>query len=319
MCILITGGCGLIGVSLTRGLLERHKEVSLFDILPEDHLPEDLRGRVKYIRGDITDWVEVFNAVKGHSIKSIFHLAGLLSAPSEANPWQSYRVNAEGTFYVLEAARFFGVDKVIFSSSMGTYGITDDAIISDATAQVPTIMYGVTKVFDELLGRYYYNKFGLDFRGIRFPQVIGPGVKSGGFGQYNPGMIEAAALGKPYEVWVPEDTALPILYVKDAVNGLLQLYAAEASRIKTRIYNLGQITPPPTAKDLADIIKRFAPSAQITFKPDPKAIEAVKVICKRIDGSNAEKEWGWKIRYSAEEMVKDFLEEMNLVGRSAHS
>ena len=198
MSILITGGCGLIGVGLTRGLLEEGKEPVLFDIAPEDRLPKDLGGRIKY------------------------------------------------------------------------------------------------------------------FRGIRFPQVIGPGVRSGGFGQYNPGMIEAAALGKPYEVWVPEETALPIIYIKDAVRSLLQLYDADESRIKTRIYNLGQITPPPTAKGLADIVRRFVPGAKITFKPDPSAIEAVRVISKRIDGTNAEKEWDWKIGYSAEETVKDFLEEMKL-------
>jgi len=316
MTILITGGCGLIGVGLTRGLLDRGEAPVVFDIAPEERLPKDLRGRITYIRGDITNWAEVLNAVKDHGIRELFHLAGLLSAPSEANPWRSYSVNVEGTFYVMEAARLFGVNKVVFSSSMGVYGITDDEIITDATAQVPPIMYGVTKVCDDLLGRYYHRRFGIDFRGIRLPQVIGPGVRSGGFGQYNPGMIEAAALGKPYEVWVPEETALPIIYIKDALRGLLELYDADASRIKTRIYNLGQITPPPTAKGLADIVRRFVPGAEITFKPDPAAIEAVRVISKRIDGTNAEKEWDWKIGYSAEETVKDFLVEMKLAEKS---
>lgn len=312
MSILITGGCGFIGVNLARSFLEKGAEVAIFDIAPEDQLPQDLKDRVQYIKGDITNWVEVINAVKDHNVKDIFHLAATLSAPSEANPWQAYRINVGGTFHVMEASRLFGVDKVVFSSSMGVYGATSDVIITDATVQEPSIMYGVTKVFDELLGRYYQRRFGIDFRGVRFPQLIGPGVRSGGFGQYNPGMIQAAAFGEPYEVWVPEDTILPLLYIKDAIQSLVSLYEADASVIKTRVYNLGQITPSPTAKELADIVKRYAPDAKITFKTDPRAVEVLKTVPKKIDGSNAEREWGWKIQYSAEETVKDFLEKMRL-------
>lgn len=311
MSIFITGGCGLIGISLARAYLEKGFDVVIFDVAPEDQLPQDLRDKVHYVKGDITNWVEVINAVKDYEVSDIFHLAGMLSAPSEANPWQSYRVNVGGTFHVMEAARLFGINKVLFSSSMGVYGATEDQVITDATIQEPTIIYGVTKVFDELLGRYYHRRFGIDFRGVRFPQLVGPGVKAGGFGQYNPGMIEAAAFGKPYEVWVPEDTILPLLYIKDAIQSLVSLYEADSSVLKSRIYNLGQIIPSPTAKELADIVKTHIPDANITFNPDPKAVEVLKTVPKKIDGSNAEREWGWVITYSAEEMVKDFLEEID--------
>lgn len=312
MSILITGGCGFIGVNLARAFLEKGEEVVIFDIAPEYQIPKDLKDKVQYIRGDVTNWVEVINAVKDYKVKDIFHLAATLSAPSEANPWQAYSINVSGTFHVMEASRLFGVDKVIFSSSMGVYGAPEDEVISDRTIQEPSTIYGVTKVFDELLGRYYHRRFGIDFRGVRLPQLIGPGVRSGGFGQYNPGMIQAAAFGKPYEVWVPEDTILPLLYIKDAIGSLVSLYEAGRSDIKTRVYNLGQITPSPTAKELADIVKRYVPDAKITFKPDPKAVEILKTIPKKMDGSNAEREWGWKILYSAEETVKDFLEEIRL-------
>jgi nucleoside-diphosphate-sugar epimerase len=123
-------------------------------------------------------------------------------------------------------------------------------------------------------------------------------------------MIEAAAAGRPYEVWVPEETVVPLLYIKDAVRSLELLYEADASRIKTRNYNLGQIAPPPTARDLADIVKTHVPGAEITFKPDPRAVEVIQSIPARIDGSNARKEWDWTIRYGAEEMVRDFLDEL---------
>jgi nucleoside-diphosphate-sugar epimerase len=312
MSILITGGCGFIGVNLARRLLEKRRELVLFDIAPQDQLPEDLKDRVKYIRGDIANWVEVINAVKDYEVKDVFHFAATLSAPSEANPWRAYSINVGGTFHIMEASRLFGVDKLIFSSSMGAYGETKENIISDGTVQEPMTIYGVTKVFDELLGRYYHKRFGIHFRAVRFPQLIGPGVRSGGFGQYNPGMIQAAAFGEPYEVWVPEDTILPLLYINDAIHSLISLYEANESDIRTRVYNLGQITPSPTAKELADIVKEYVPDAKISFKPDPKAVEVLKTIPKKIDGSNAEKEWGWKIEYSAREMVNDFLEEIRL-------
>lgn len=310
MSILITGGCGFIGANLARTYLERNKSVVVLDSAPEEFFPDDLKGRAQYIQGDITNWVEVLDAVKNNGVRDIFHLAGILSAPSEANPSRSYRINVEGTFHVMEAARICGVEKVVFSSSMGVYGVSRDQVVTDDTIQQPHIMYGVTKVFDELLGRYYCSRYGIDFRGIRFPQLVGPGVRSGGFGQYNPGMIEAAAAGRPYEVWVPEETIVPLLYIKDAVRSLELLYEADAARVKTRNYNLGQITPSPTARELADIVKKYVPEAAITFKPDPRAVEVIESIPARIDGSNAEKEWGWVIQYGAEEMVKDFLDDL---------
>jgi threonine 3-dehydrogenase len=310
MSILITGGCGFIGANLARIYLEKGREVVILDVAPEEWLPQDIKGRVRYVRGDITNWVEVLDAVKDHGVEDIFHLAGILSAPSEANPSRSYQINVGGTFNVMEAARIFGVKKVLFSSSMGVYGVSGDDVITDDTIQQPLIMYGVTKVFDELLGRYYHTRYGIDFRGIRFPQLVGPGVRSGGFGQYNPGMIEAAASGRPYDVWVPEDTILPLLYIKDAVQALVSLYEADAGSIKTRIYNLGQIMPAPTAGELAQIVLKQVPGAEIRFKPDPRALEVIKTIPAWIDGSNAEKEWDWKIKYDAEETVKDFLREL---------
>ncbi len=310
MSILITGGCGFIGVNLARVYLDKGEKVVILDSAPEEWLPHDLRGQARYIQGDITNWVEVVDAVKDNQVRDIFHLAGILSAPSEANPSRSYRVNVEGTFHVMEAARICDVKKVLFSSSMGVYGVSRDQVVTDDTIQQPNIMYGVTKAFDELLGRYYSLRYGIDFRGIRFPQLVGPGVRSGGFGQYNPGMIEAAAAGRPYEVWVPEETVVPLLYIKDAVRSLELLYEADPSGIKTRSYNLGQITPSPTARKLADIVKRYVPGAEITFKPDPRAVEVIQSIPATIDGSNASKEWGWHILYSAEDMVRDFLDEL---------
>jgi threonine 3-dehydrogenase len=308
MAILITGGAGFIGVELTKEYLKRGEEVVLFDIALSDSLFAGEK-RVTRVRGDITNLSEVLNVVQQNKVDTIFHMAAILSAVSEANPWASININALGTYHILEAARLFGARKVIFTSSMGSYTVTQDTIVTEDTKQRPTLIYGVTKVFSELLGLYYARKFGIDFRGIRFPQLIGPNVKTFGFGQYNPWLIEAAIKGEPFDVWAPWDTVLPLLYVKDAIRSLIMLCDAEESRLATRVYNLGQIMPPPTAQDVVDEVKKHYPDAKIEFKPDPNAAVGLKTIPKIIRADEAEKEWGWKVAYSLEDTVEDFVRE----------
>lgn len=308
MAILITGGAGFIGIELAKEFLSRGKEIVIFDKVIDDSLFAGNKNVTK-VKGDITNWPEVLNVVQQNKIDAIFHLAAILSAISEGNPWASVNINAMGTFYALEAARLFQVRKVIFTSSMGSYGVTQDTIVTEDTIQRPTIIYGVTKVFGELLGLYYHRKFGIDFRGVRFPQLIGPGVKTMGFGQYNPWLIEAAVKGEPFDVWAPEDTVIPLMYIKDAIRSLVMLFDAPENTVKTRVYNLGQISPSPTAKDLVDVVKKHYPHAQINFKPDPNAVNVLKTVPRIIKGDNAEQEWGWRIEYSLDDTVKDFIEE----------
>ena len=309
MAILITGGAGFIGVKLAKTFLDRGEEVVIFDIRWDESAKRFGDRKPIFVKGDITNWPEVLNVVREYKVETIFHLAAMISAASEANPFASIPINVMGTFYTLEAARLFNVKKVIFTSSMGAYGVSSDTVVTDDTLQRPSIIYGVGKVFGELLGLYCNKKFGIDFRGVRFPQLIGPGVKSVGFAQYNPWLIEAAILGKSFEVWVPEDTVVPLMYVKDGVRSLMMLYDAPKEKLITKIYNLGQIVPPPTAKNLVDTVKQYYPNAQISFKPDPKAVEVLKTIPQLILGTNAEKEWGFKLSYSLEDTVRDFIEE----------
>jgi threonine 3-dehydrogenase len=308
MAVLITGGAGFIGIELAKEFLNRGEDIVIFDKV----INEELFSREKKItkaKGDITNLPEVLNVVQQNNVHTIFHLAAILSAVSEGNPWAAININALGTYHVLEAARLFQVKKVIFTSSMGVYGVTQDTIVTEDTIQRPSIMYGVTKVFSELLGLYYQRKFGIDFRGVRFPQLIGPGVKTMGFGQYNPWLIEAAIKGEPFDVWVPEDTVIPLMYIKDAIHSLVLLSDAEESKLKKRVYNLGQIIPPPTAKEVVDTVRKYYPDAQISFKPDQNAVNVLKTIPRIIKGDHAEQEWGWRIEYSLNDTVKDFIAE----------
>ena len=312
MSILITGGTGFIGIGLAHQLVERGKDIILFDVAPQTERVADIKDKVKIVRGDLKVWPEVMNVVKENNVEDIFHLGAMLSVPSDRNPWSSFQTNVAGTMYVLEAARLFGIKRVVFPSSIASYGLGTGEVITDETLQRPITMYGAGKVYGELLGRFYRRKFDLDFRCLRYCGVIGPGVKTPGIAQYNAWMIENAILGKPFECFVTEDTAVPVTYFKDAIHATLMLHDATREQIKTVSYNISEVSPAPTAKELELTIKKFIPDAKITYKPDPLVMEFYRnQSMKVIDDRCAREEWGWQPMYkNLEEIVADFIQEV---------
>lgn len=312
MSILITGGTGFIGVGLAHNLVKKGEEVVLFDVAPRSERVADIKNKVKVIQGDLKVWPEVMNAVKENKVEGIFHLGSMLSTPSEENPWASFQVNVVGTMHVLESARLFGVKRLVFPSSIVTYGPGTGEVITDETLQRPITMYGTGKLYGELLGRFYLRKFGLDFRCLRYCSVVGPGVKTMAVTQYNSWMIESAALGKPYECFVAEDAAIPVTYFKDAIRAIEMLYYAPRERLKTLCYNISGVTPVRTAKELELAIKKFIPEARVTYKPDPGVMEYFRSQnIKVFDDSRAREEWGWEPLYTDfEKIVEDFIREV---------
>lgn len=312
MSILITGGMGFIGVGLAHELVAKGRDVVLFDIVARPERVADIKDHVKIIQGDLKVWPEVMNAVKDNKVEDIFHLGAMLSVPSEGNPWGSFQTNIAGTMHVLEAARLFDVNRFIFPSSIASYGLDTGEVITDTTLQRPTTVYGVSKVYGELLGRFYRRKFDLDFRSLRYCGVIGPGVKTPGIVQYNAWMIENAALGRPYECFVTEDVYSPLTYFKDAIHATLLLYEAAGENIKTVCYNINEFSPSPTAKELELTIKKFIPDIKVTYKPDPVVMAFHRTqTMKVIDDSRAREEWGWQPLFNnLEDMVADFINEV---------
>jgi len=312
MSILITGGTGGIGVGLTYELVNRGEEVVLFDIAPRPEPLTEIKNKVTIVPGDLKVWSEVLNVVKDYNVKGIFHHGSMLSIPSELNPWAAFQVSVVGTMHVLEAARLLGVEKVLFASSDATYGLGTTGVVTDETIQRPVTIYGANKLYGELLGRFYRRKFGLDFRCIRYPMVLRPGIKIRALPTYIPWMIEYAATGKPFECWVTEDVKAPFVYYKEAVRATITLYYAPKESIRTVCYNLAGVVPTPTTRELEMAIKKIVPSAKITYKPDPLVMvyyETRTVV--DIDDSRARQEWGWKPMYSdLEKLIKDFIQEM---------
>ncbi|MGZ6193553.1 MAG: NAD-dependent epimerase/dehydratase family protein, partial [Syntrophales bacterium] len=183
MSILITGGTGFVGAHVARLMIkEKEKDITIFDINPSTKFIDDIAEKVSVVRGDLGNFSHVLNVVSACKPKTIFHLGGMLSVPSDADHAASFRANAMGTFHVLEAAKLFGVEQVIFSSTIATYGLDleEGIVVDDYSLQRPQLFYGATKVFSELMGQFYRRKFGLDFRGVRYPSIVGPGVKTPG-------------------------------------------------------------------------------------------------------------------------------------------
>ena len=312
MAKLVTGGTGFIGASLVDQLLERGDEVLVLDRLGTAHWDGASR-KPKIIIGDITNMSEVFNVFKNNKIDCVFHLAAMLSLPSEANPWAAFNVNAGGTMNMLEAMRLFDVDRMVMASTTGTYGLDiDEPAITDTTLQRPTTMYGCTKVFGELLGRFYNKKFGTDFRSVRIPSLVGPGIRTRAIGQYNSWMIEEPAQGRPYVCYGPPDRGLPLIYFKDTAAAFAVLADAPKDRIKTINYNIAGVNKSVAPQEIEKSVKRAIPDAVTTYDPDPVVVQYFSTLkFDALDDSRARAEWDWQPKFNTiDAIVDDFIKEV---------
>ena len=314
MTTLITGGTGFIGAEVVRILLARGEQRPVvFHVSGNTQRVDDVADQVELVRGDLANFSHILDVVKKVQPSVIYHLGAMLSVPSDADPAAAIHANAMGTFHVLEAARLFGVPQMLFSSSISTYGLDfEGEVIDDTTIQRPLLFYGATKVFGEHMGIFYKRKYGLDFRCVRYPSIVGPGVKTPGVVQYTSWAIEECARGKPFTIWVPPDTRCPVLYLKDAARAIVELGQAPLANIKSANYLLGGIEPIASAGELADMVRTRIPGAQIDFQPNPALLPILTKLMVRFDDRRAREEWDWAPRYTQEQIVDDFLNEIRL-------
>ena len=305
MSVLLTGGSGFIGLPLTKELVSKGNHVIVLDPQPNLTILQRLGEGVKVVQGDVTHYDEVLQVMREYQVKDVFHLAAILSTACEENPSLCFRVNVEGTVNVLEASRAVGVRKFIFPSSIATYGPGVATPVNGEARQEPLTFYGATKVFCELWGLQYYRKFGIDFRSVRLPSIIGPGRLDGGASVYASLMIEKPAIGDKYTVYVDEETSIPLLYIKDVTKLLVSLF--EALQVRTRIFNVGGITP--KAVEIAEKVKQYVEGAEIIFKPNPSVVAMVRK-WPQADSSKIESELGWRVSYNLDLLVRDFVQDV---------
>jgi nucleoside-diphosphate-sugar epimerase len=287
MTTMITGGAGLIGSYLARLLIEEGDKPILFDIAPVQGPVAEMKGRFVFEQGTLSHLPVIMDCIERHGIDRIFHLGGMLSLPSENNPLDAFDANVVGILNILEAARIKKMKQVVYASTIG-----------------------ISKTFGELVGRWYHRRFGLDFRGVRLPSIVGPGAKTEHMSIYNAWAIEYSIKGLSYILKCDPDTRCPVLYYKDAALSLKALASADQSRIRTRVYNIAGITPPFSARELVNIIEQRIPEARLSFKPDPPVVEFLRELGSlAISDECAQTEWGWKLSCPLETMVDDFIDE----------
>ena len=309
MTKLITGGVGYVGSELARILVERGEKVALFDITVNRSRIADIANKCTVIQGDLSNYSQVMNAVKENGVTEIYHLGSMLTNASDLNPWGSFQTNVIGTYNVLEAARIFNVEKMMFTSTFGTFGLLLDEVLTDVSVQRPITFYGCGKLYCEGLGRYYSRKFGLDFRSIRYAQMIGPGVRTQG--HWAPAMIEDAINGKTNEcIYAYPETAISMIYVKDAARAADMVLQAPRDTIKMMNYNIAGIPEFVTAAELEAALGNRYKEAKVVYKPDASLEEIGNDFrtLKKFDDSYARNEWGWYPEYDTVDRIIDAFE-----------
>jgi threonine 3-dehydrogenase len=309
MAKLITGGTGYIGAELTRLVAEGGEKPVVFDIVINHSRIKDIEKKLNVAIGDVGIQSEVNNVIKENRVTEIFHLGSLLTNVSEGNHWGSFQTNVVGTYNIIEAARLFGVKKMMFTSTFGTYGIDLEEVLDDKSLQRPITMYGAGKLYGEGLGRFYHKKFGLDFRAVRFAHMIGPNVRTSG--HWAPAMIEDAILGNVNKcVFAIPETRVSLIYVKDCARACQMVLDARPEEIKGICYNVTGIPEMLSAREIETALKRRFPKFKVDYQPDPMitAVGNNYNAVKRFDDSTARKEWGWKPLYGAIDTIVDAMQ-----------
>ncbi|MBC7362428.1 MAG: L-threonine 3-dehydrogenase [Candidatus Aminicenantes bacterium] len=304
--ILVTGAAGQIGSELVpalRKLFGNERVVASDVVQPEAKLLES----GPFERLDVTSRQELAQIIKKYGIKTIYHLAAILSATGEKNPQKAWEVNINGLYNVLEASRELGVKQVFCPSSIAVFGPATPRIKTPQdTILSPTTMYGVTKVAGEHLCDYYVKKYGLDVRGCRFPGIISnETLPGGGTTDYAVAIFYEAIIYKKYTCFLKPETRLPMMYMPDCLKSIIQLMQADFSRLKHHS-NFNVTAMSFSAEELAAEIKKHIPDFEIHYQPDFRQAIADSWP-ESIDDSAAREEWDWQPEYDLARMTEDML------------
>jgi nucleoside-diphosphate-sugar epimerase len=304
--ILIIGANGQIGLELAENLRA---------IYGEDHvISADLKDLNNpqgiYERLDVLDKDRMYAIIKKYNVTQVYLLAALLSATAEQKPKAAWNLNMEGLFNVLDAAKEGIIKKVYWPSSIAVFGPTTPRINTPQyTVMEPNTIYGISKLAGERFCEYYFQKYNVDVRSIRYPGLIGwKSAPGGGTTDYAVHIFHEALKNKSYECFLSEQTALPMMYMHDALKATISLMDAPAENVKIRSsYNISGMSFTP--KQIAEEIKKQIPEFTITYKPDFRQAIADSWPAS-IDDTYANKDWGWKPDFDLAKMTDDMLKNL---------
>ena len=305
--ILVTGATGQIGSELTVALRDRYGAENVIAAGYKTQPDEAFISSGPYCSMDVRDASAIEAIVDQYDIDTIFHLAALLSAVAEQKPQLAWDINMNGLLNILEIAR--NRNMAVFSpSSIGAFGPTTPAQDTPQdTIQRPNTMYGVTKVSGELLCDYYYSRYGVDTRGVRFPGLISwKTMPGGGTTDYAVEIFYAAIKHQHYDCFLQADTRLDMMYMPDAIHAAISLMEAESDKLIHRnAFNVTAMSFTP--QELANEIKKIIPGFTISYVIDPVRQAIAESWPRNMDDSAAREEWGWKPEFDLNMTVKEML------------
>lgn len=304
--ILVTGANGQIGTVLTESLRRVYgdDQVLATDIKKAEHQS----GRFEML--DILNVQRIHELIADYHVTTIYHLAAILSASGEWNPQKTWNVNMNGLLSILEISRNSGIQKVFFPSTIAVFGLTTPRELTPQhTAMAPGTVYGISKTAGELWCNYYFTRYGLDVRSIRYPGIISyQSMPGGGTTDYAVDIFHQALKEGKYTCFLEAETRLPMMYMDDAIRATLELMEAPSNHVKVRTsYNLAAMSFTPA--ELAKAIQQHLPDFTIDYKPDDRQ-KIAATWTERIDDSEARKDWGWSHHYDLEAMTTEMLTQL---------
>lgn len=303
--VLVTGCLGQIGSEL---VLRLREDLGNENVIATDiRMPEKLEDGELFEILDVMDYEKMRALVEKYQVDTLIHLAALLSAVAEAKPKFAWDLNMVGLVNVLEVAREFKL-KFFTPSSIGAFGpnTPKDETPQD-TLQRPTTMYGVTKVAGELLCDYYYTKYGVDTRGVRFPGLISyKTLPGGGTTDYAVDIYYSAIKEGKYTCFIDRGTAMDMMYMPDAIEAIVQLINADPKNLVHRnAFNISAMSFEP--EEIKASIKKVFPDFEMDYAVDPVRQSIADSWPNSLDISCAQKEWGFQPRYDLDKMTQDML------------
>ena len=307
--ILVLGASGQIGTELTQKLrlLYGNNNVIASDIR-EGNTELMSSGSFEII--DATDKATILKIIQKYKVTQVYLLAAMLSATAEKMPQKAWNLNMNSLLAVLDLAKDKHIEKVYWPSSIAVFGpTTPKENTPQKTVMEPSTVYGISKVSGEFWCNYYYEKFGVDVRSLRYPGVISWKIKpGGGTTDYAVDIFFKALEDKKYECFISENTHLPMMYMEDALNATIQLMQADSRDVTIRNgYNLAAMSFTP--KEMASEIKKHIPDFEITYKPDFRQ-EIADSWPNSIDDSQARKDWNWQHKFDLKAMTEDILKSL---------
>ena len=316
--ILVIGACGQIGVELTLALRKIYGGSSVIasDLREENIL---LKGTGPYVSLDVMNKEMLHVQVIRQNITQIYLLAAILSATGEKNPALAWHLNMQSLLNVLEIAKDENIHKIYWPSSIAVFGPTSPKKnCPQQTIIEPTTVYGISKYAGEFWCNYFFNRYKVDVRSLRYPGLISyKSQPGGGTTDYAVEIFYEAKDGKSYTSFLKEDTYLPMMYMPDAIRATIELMEAPQEKISVRTsYNISGMSFSP--KEIAAEIKKHIPGFSISYEPDYRQPIA-ESWPQSIDDSVALKDWGWKNEFDLESMTIDMLKNLNPVSEIENS